>query len=217
MRQTWRHVTFLHWRCNPSSLRALIPRELELDTFDGEYWVGLVPFLITDLSPAKRPVFPWISTFPETNVRTYVVDRNGNRGVWFFSLDAARLLAVIGARVAYGLPYFWAAMSVTATDVSAHYKSNRLPGRNARTDIEIAIGEPIPNPDALDLFLTARFRLCALRRGRLLKADIQHQPWPLQRATVLHLEQNLIQTAGAPLVHFARRVDVLVSAPERIN
>ena len=98
LRQRWRDVTFLHWRYDPLVVRPLLPRGLELDLFHDEAWIGLVPFAIEGLTLAHGPEVPWISNFPETNVRTYVVDRQGNRGVWFFSLDAARLLAVAGAR-----------------------------------------------------------------------------------------------------------------------
>ena len=100
MRQTWRDLTFLHWPYDPSLVRPLVPAELELDLYDGAAWVGLVPFVITGLTHPRAPVLPWLSNFPETNVRTYVVDRKGRNGVWFFSLDAGRLAAVIGARLA---------------------------------------------------------------------------------------------------------------------
>src|ERR1700680_4523345 len=112
MRQTWRDLTFLHWRYDPAVVRPLAPADLQLDLCEGAAWVGLVPFLITGLSWPGVPAVPRISEFPETNVRTYVTDRTGSRGVWFFSLDAARLPAVIGARITYALPYFWARMKV---------------------------------------------------------------------------------------------------------
>ncbi len=105
MQQTWKCLTFLHWPYDPTWVRPLLPSGLELDTFDNAAWIGLVPFEIHN--------FPGILHFPETNVRTYVVGRDGSRAVWFFSLDAARLLAVSGARAAYGLPYFWSRMRVT--------------------------------------------------------------------------------------------------------
>jgi uncharacterized protein YqjF (DUF2071 family) len=111
MRQTWNDVSFLHWRYDPAVVRPLLPRGLELDVCDGAAWVGLVPFYISGLRP--------LSDFPETNVRTYATDRTGKSGVWFFSLDAARLLAVVGARAGYALPYFWARMRVTCDGATA--------------------------------------------------------------------------------------------------
>jgi uncharacterized protein YqjF (DUF2071 family) len=215
MRQTWRDLTFLHWRYDPAVVRPLVPADLQLDLYEGAAWVGLVPFLITGLSWLGVPVLPWISEFPETNVRTYVMDREGSRGVWFFSLDAARLPAVIGARIAYALPYFWARMKVRSDGATAHYTSTRLAGPRAETDIRVEIGEVIL-PGELDLFLTARYRLYARRSGRLLKADIEHDPWPLQRARVLELKENLMRAAGLPdpegepLALFSRTLDVAI-------
>jgi len=219
MRQTWRDLTFLHWHYDPAVVRPLVPRELELDLYEGEAWVGLVPFRITGLTHPRLPVMPWLSSFAETNVRTYVKDGSGRDGVWFFSLDAARLAAVIGARLAYALPYFWACMTVRSDGAATHYTSRRRYGRLAESDIRVEAGDAIAEPGELDLFLTARFRLYARRGDHLLCGAIEHTPWPLQRATVTELRQTLVQAAGlpepvgAPLAHFARRIDVLVGPP----
>ena len=146
MRQSWLDVAFLHWRYDPAIVRPLVPRGLELDLHDGAAWIGLVPFTIAGLTLPRAPAVPYLSNFPETNVRTYATDRTGGAGVWFFSLDAARLLAVVGARVGYGLPYFWSRMRVesdghardiaaTAAKVRRHRAmsgcglARRLPGR----------------------------------------------------------------------------------------
>ena len=218
MRQTWRDLTFLHWPLEASLVQPFIPEGLHLDLYDGAAWVGLVPFMIDDLTLPKAPAIPWLSSFAETNVRTYVIDGNGVRGVWFFSLDAARLPAVIGARAAYALPYFWSRMRVTCDGHRAKYSSRRRFSTLGRCDIELNIGDPIAQPSELEIFLTARFRLYAHRRSRILKADVEHQPWKLQRATVVKLDQDLLQAAGLPairsqpLAHFGGRVDVLVGA-----
>jgi uncharacterized protein len=221
MRQTWVDLSFLHWAIEPSIVRTLVPAGLHLDLHDGMAWIGLVPFLITDLTLPKAPAVPWLSTFPETNVRTYVVDQEGRRGVWFFSLDAARLLAVVGARASYALPYFWAKMSVKREGDKIRYESARHVG-NCRCNVEVEIGPLVPEPSGLEVFLTARFRLFAERGKWLLKADIEHQPWKLQQAKAMKCEESLIVAAGlpvmttAPLVHFGGRVDVMVGAPEAV-
>jgi uncharacterized protein YqjF (DUF2071 family) len=219
MRQTWRDLTFLHWPYEPVLVRPLVPRHLELDLYDGAAWIGLVPFSITGLTLPHAPAVPWLSRFPETNVRTYVADREGRRGVWFFSLDAARLAAVLGARAAYALPYFWARMRVDAGPQSVRYRSRRIAGPPAAAEIEIRPGEPIPEPTPFEIFLTARYRLFARRGRRILQTDIDHPPWPLQRAAVVSLQESLVRAAGlsdpsgSPLVHFSRRIDVRVAAP----
>jgi uncharacterized protein YqjF (DUF2071 family) len=219
MRQTWRDLAFLHWPFEASVIRRLVPDDLHLDLYDGKAWIGLVPFFIENLTLPRGPAVPWLSHFPETNVRTYVIDRRGLRGIWFFSLDAARLLAVAGARSAYALPYFWARMKVVRDGPSVRYQSARVLDPGIRSDIGIQIGDAIPQPSELEVFLTARFRLYAKRGKHLLRADVVHPPWPLRQASLVGLEQTLLSAAGlpsvesAPLVHFGDRVDVLVGAP----
>jgi uncharacterized protein len=190
--------------------------------FDGSYRQIsrlLVPFKVVGLTLPKAPAVPWLSNFPETNVRTYVVDRSGRRGVWFFSLDAARLAAVLSARAVYALPYYWSKMRIRCDERSARYRSARRQSPTVASDIEIEIGEPVTAPNELEVFLTARFRLYAVRADRLLRADVEHQPWPLRLATARRINDSLVRAAGLPeprgepLVHFARGVDVLVSRP----
>jgi uncharacterized protein YqjF (DUF2071 family) len=219
MRQSWLDVAFLHWRYDPAIVRPLVPRGLELDLYDGAAWVGLVPFTIEGLTLPHAPAVPYLSNFPETNVRTYATDRTGGAGVWFFSLDAARLLAVVGARVGYGLPYFWSRMRVETDGHGARYRSRRRQGPPASSNVEVRIGGPIAGQSDLEIFLTARFRLYAERAGRIWKADIAHPPWPLQEASVVTIEETLVCAAGLPaprgeaLAHYAKRVDVQVGPP----
>ena len=219
MFQRWQNLTFLHWRYEPEMIQRLLPPGLALDTFDGSAWVGLTPFLLYDLRPPFTPAAPWISRFPETNVRTYVKGPDGERGIWFFTLEADRLLAVLAARALYRLPYRWAAMRVWQRDGQVmEYRSRRKrPFGRAQTDITIARGERIV-PGPFDNFLTARYRLYTTFGQRIAFADIEHPPWPLQRGRVLELEQDLIQhsgvpaPAGEPVVHFSRKLDVRIGA-----
>jgi len=221
MRQSWRDLTFLRWRCDPAIVRRLIPRDLDLDCYDGSAWIGLVPFYISGLTLPGAPAIPWLSHFPETNVRTYVVDRQGLRGTWFFSLDAARLPAVVGARAGYALPYFWAHMALHRRADVVRYWSRRIAGPPAASEIDVTVGPPIANPSELEIFLTARFRLYAQRSSRILKADVEHPPWPLREARATRIDETLVRAAGLPrfteepLAHFSARVDVLVAAPQR--
>ncbi len=209
MSQTWRRLTFLHWPYDPSLVRSLLPSGLELDTFDGVAYVGLIPFEIHNLRG--------IPHFPETNVRTYVIGPDGSRAVWFFSLDAGRLLAVIGARAGYHLPYFWANMRVTSEDGTIRYNSRRKWPHSSRhfTNIAVRPGESAELTER-DHFFTARYRLYTLIRGQLGCAQIEHEPWPLNRATLLHLDQNLIEAAGlpspkgAPMVHYSAELHVKI-------
>ena len=199
MFQGWRRLTFLHWRYRPEVIRPLVPDALELDLFDGAAFVGLTPFILTELRPPGLPALPWISQFPEMNVRTYVRGPDGERGIWFFSLEADRLAAVLGARISYGLPYRWAEMRVRDGAGNIEYESRRHAGPG-QANIAIRIGAAI-RPDELSCFLTARFRLYTRLAGSLAFAPVDHPPWPLQSATVLRLEQNVLQHSGLPPVH----------------
>jgi uncharacterized protein YqjF (DUF2071 family) len=165
------------------------------------------------------PAPPWLSRFPETNCRTYVRAPDGSRGVWFFSLDAARAAAVAGARTGYGLPYAWSRMRVEAAGARIRCRSRRRwPDTAARTDIEVERGEPVDSHER-EIFLTARFRLFSFRRGRLVYADVEHAPWPLARARVIRADQTLIECAGlprpegTPVAHFSPGVRVRVGPP----
>jgi uncharacterized protein YqjF (DUF2071 family) len=212
MSQTWRRLTFLHWPYDPALVRPLLPSTLVLDTFDGAAWIGLVPFEIHNLRG--------IPHFPETNVRTYVIGPDGGRAVWFFSLDAARLAAVLGARIAYRLPYFWAKMGVASQEETVHYWSRRRRPHSTKvvSDIVVKPGERFAAKELgdRDHFLTARYRLYTLLYGRLGWAQIEHEAWPLASATVVTLDQNLIEAAGLPtpegqpLAHYAEEIDVTI-------
>src|SRR4051794_33802686 len=198
MRQSWHDVSFLHWRHDPAVVRPLVPRGRELDLYDGAAWIGLVPFYIMGLTLPFAPPVPYLSNFPETNVRTYAVDRHGGRGVWFFSLDAARVLGVVGARGGDALPYFWSKKRVACDGKTARYSSERLHRPRASSEVEVSVGDRIDAPSELELFLTMRFRLYAERAGMLWKADIEHPPWPLQRAKVVRLQDTLVEAAALP-------------------
>jgi uncharacterized protein YqjF (DUF2071 family) len=220
MFQEWRHITFLHWRVPAEQIESRIPKPLVLDLFDGSAWVGVTPFLLCGLRPPFGPRIAWLSQFPETNCRTYVRGPDGVRGVWFFSLEAARLPAVMGARAGFGLPYAWARMRVQ-TGPRVRYASSRLwPNRAATTRIEVEPGAPIA-PGDREVFLTARFRLYSLRMNRLVYADVEHAPWPLQSAHVIGMEQTLTRACGLPdfaeppLTFYSEGVKVRVGFPRR--
>jgi len=216
MFQSWEWLTFLHWRYEAAVIRKLVPEQLTLDTFDGAAWVALTPFRLTKLRTPFAPALPWLSQFPETNVRTYVRGPDGKPGVWFFTLECARLAGVLGARATFRLPYRWARMSVNPRDKQVEYRSDRRqPFGQGRTDIAIEPGEAMEAAD-FDNFVTARFRLYSVAGKRLGFADIEHAPWPLQRGRVVRLEEDLIEHSGVPrpngepTIHYSRSIDVRI-------
>ena len=224
--QRWHELLFAHWPLDPDRVRALVPAGLTLDTFEGEAWVGVVPFRMSGVRLRGAPALPGLSAFPELNVRTYV--RHGEkRGVWFFSLDAASRLAVRAARAWFHLPYFDARMACVERSGEIHYRSLRthrgapaaeLVGRYAPSaPVELA------RPGTLEHFLTERYCLFAAGpRGQLFRGDIHHLPWPLQRAQADFETNSMAQASGIPLpataptLHFARVLDVLIWTPRRV-
>jgi uncharacterized protein YqjF (DUF2071 family) len=226
MVHSWDELTFLHWRYQPELVQRLLPDGLSVETFDGSAWVGLVPFFLKVGLPGV-PSVPWLSRFAETNVRTYVRGQDGSTGIWFFSLDAARLGAVLVARSTYRLPYFWSDMALEHDGSTISYSCRRRwPGpRGAVSEAVIDIGEPF-RPDELgelDHYLTARWALFSAPRSGLRHARAYHEPWPLQRGRVLHLRDELVPAAGLPepegepLVHHARSVEVRIGWPARLR
>jgi hypothetical protein len=222
IRQTWRDLLFAHWPVSPAALRPLIPAQLELDTFGGNAWVGIVPFDLRNLT-ARRVPHRLGLTFPELNVRTYVTLQN-TPGVWFFSLDAASLLAVRGARITYHLPYFWASMQMTEQDGWVTYHSQRRNDAAVRFAGRYRPSGPVfeSTPESLDRWLTARYCLYATSRaGNILRAEINHDPWLLQPAEA-EITVNTMASAqgialtGSPILHFAQRTDVVNWGLERV-
>lgn len=227
--QTWRDLLFLHWRVPVSVLRPLIPPALEIDTFAGDAFVGLVPFTMRDVRLPWAPPLPGLSSFHETNVRTYVHFEGRDPGVWFFSLDAANRLAAWIARTFWHLPYHHAAMSLEQlADGSIRYRSDRLapPPMPARCDITYrATGAPSAAiPGTLEHFLAERYVLYAdVGDGELRLGRVHHRPYPLQAAALIHWEESLLLAAGIargtgePLAHFASGVEVEVFGLERLR
>jgi hypothetical protein len=231
MRQDWHHLLFLHWEIPPSELQALLPPGLDLDTFDGKAYVGLVPFTITGVRAVLTPPLPWISSFHEVNVRTYVHRNGRDPGVWFFSLDASSSIAVAAARAAYKLPYFNAEIGFTASKdpmprVEFHSRREDSRGQmpaNCRTSYrpaEGAITQAVVG--TLDHFLIERYILYAVDEAHTLyRARVHHQPYPIERVNLLDLDETLVWAAGvkrpesAPIRHYAREVNVKVYPLEK--
>jgi len=219
MAMRWHDLLFLHWPLDAAVLRPLIPPALQLDTYDGKAWIGVVPFRMTGVRPRFVPSLPGLSAFPEINVRTYV-SAGGKPGVWFFSLDAANRPAVWTARRAFHLPYYFARISVEETAAGIAYHSIRTHSGGGAAEFAAAYG-PTGQPyaaarDSIDHWLTERYCLYAADpRGWLFRGDIHHERWPLQPA-IADIQVNTMTAplgielpALPPLVHFARRLDVV--------
>ena len=203
MRQRWTDLAYFHWRYPVDVVQEHLPDGVVVDTFDGDAWVGLIPFVMRDVRLGPTPPVPFLGTFVEINVRTYVVDRRGRRAVWFFSLDVPRSLIVGVARTVFSLPYCWSAGASHTVDGDRHrYTMRRTWPRSANApataDIGYTVGPANPQPTDLDHFLSARWALLTERRGRIRYGRVHHEPWPLCRADDVEITQTVVEAAGLP-------------------
>lgn len=231
MRQKWRDLLFLHWPVPVEDIARLLPPSLTVDTWDGMAWVGLIPFHVHGARPPLFPPVPHISQFPETNLRTYVHKDGQAPGVWFFSLEAARLIPVYAARAGFHLNYQHARMSVRSRDTSEgrlfSYESERLrpgpvPARShLRGKPEGGVREAAPG--TFEHFLVERYLLYSATDSHLYRARVHHRSYPLQDARGEVISESLLAAAGIgrpndpPLAHFSPGVDVDVFAIERVE
>lgn len=227
IRMTWRNLLFAHWRVPAAELRQHIPAPLTLDDFDGSAWLAVTPFTM-DLKLRGIPV---LKNTPELNVRTYV-SHDGKPGVFFFSLDLASPMGVWGARVGFGLPYWKATMQSRISrrmqtgdaDEWITFQSQRAskPAEFRGRYRHNGSSPSAPAPGSLEYFLTERYCLYNVEKGKVYRADIAHLPWPLQTAQA-ELERNTVPDAAGiklpqekPLLHFARELDVLCWTPKKV-
>jgi len=236
---TWHDLLFAHWPVDPDTVKHAMPPVLRpyLDLYDGRAWIGVVPFWMSNVTARWMPPLPGLSTFPELNVRTYVTI-DGMPGVFFFSLDAANMSAVIGARAMFSLPYFHARMAVwsdrhvgvrmpepPASSNEVRYVSERLePPLPAEFRAHYRPTGPVQHaqPGSIEHFFVERYCLYTAPGGAIQRTHIHHLPWPLQPASA-EIEVNtmapsdgLVLPHATPLLHFAKRLDVLVWWPEKV-
>lgn len=227
MAQIWHDLLFAHWPIPAAQMAALLPPGLELDRWEGEAWVGVVPFRMSGVRPRLFPALPGLSAFPELNVRTYVRMQD-KPGVYFFSLDAANPIAVAVARSLFHLPYFRARMSCQTESEAIRYASQRTHTGAPPAELRgsYAPTGPVYQVEAgsLEAWLIERYCLYSVdKRGRIYRGEIHHAPWPIQQAEATFERNSVAQAAGIglpdspPLLHFARRLDVLAWAIQPIK
>ena len=224
MTQTWHDLLFAHWPVDPEQLGAKVPAAFAIDLFEGAAWIGIVPFRMTNVAPRGVPAMPWISEFPELNVRTYV--RVGDRpGIFFFSLDAGSAVAVQAARMLLNLPYYSATMSVRPAAAGVEYLSQRSDNRALLAGTYGPTAAPfVAAAGSLEYFLTERYCLYNLDHlERPYRLEIHHPPWPLQPAQAQLHRNTMADVNGLslpdepPLLHFAQRQDMVAWGPERLE
>jgi uncharacterized protein len=223
MTQTWHDLLFAHWPLPPQVLRSLVPAQLPLDAYEGQCWLAVTPFHMSDVCLRGLPAIPGFSSLPELNVRTYVKVDN-KPGVYFFSLDAGTLSAVFAARSFYRLPYYYARMKVDVRPDEVRYHSLRRVPANAefRGHYRPAAPVQLRPRGSLEHWLTERYCLYTTTGRSTFRAEIHHVPWPLQDAEA-EIEVNTMAGAAGinlpdvpPLLHFSRKLDVLVWPLRRV-
>jgi uncharacterized protein YqjF (DUF2071 family) len=218
MGQTWDSLLFAHWRVPSSALERVLPPQLPLDTFDGEAWVGVTPFLVRGLRLRYAPPVPVLSTFEEINVRTYV-NVGGKPGIYFLSLDADSRPAVFSARRSYRLPYFKCEIAMEAIGDEISYRARRTASDGRPAEFEAhyrPAGEKYEaEPGGLDHWLTERYCLYTLAGSTVMRGEIHHPPWPLQRAEAEIARNTMgrphgLDLDGQPVLHFSGLQDVVL-------
>jgi hypothetical protein len=220
MAQRWNDLLFAHWPVDKTIIQAMLPPGLTVDAFQGQAWISVVPFRMSGVRPRFVPPLPWLSAFPELNVRTYVV-AGGKPGVWFFSLDAGNPIAVALARRFFHLPYFRGTMTCQGHGDRVDYFCQRTHAGAPPARFVASYGPAgavaSAEPGSLNQWLVERYCLYAAdRQGRLYRGEIHHAPWPIQPAWAEIEENSMLRAAGIslpvsqPLLHFARRLDVVV-------
>ena len=230
IRQSWHDLLFAHWPISAAQIADLLPPGLVLDTYEGEAWASIVPFRMTNVRPRFLPALPWLSDFPELNVRTYVQSRGedgAKPGVYFFCLDAGNPLAVSLARRFYHLPYFRAQMTCQAEGDGIHYHSRRTHKHAPEADFRASYRPTGASyqalPGTLEHWLVERYCLYSEdRHGRIYRCEIHHRPWPIQPAEA-EFERNWVAQAHrvfladvTPLLQFAKRLDVLAWSLQKV-
>jgi uncharacterized protein len=225
MAQSWHNLLFAHWEVDAAELRPHVPANLRIDTFEGKAWLGVVPFRMSGVRLRWTPPLLWLSAFPELNVRTYVTLQD-KPGVWFFSLDAANGVAVAAARLSFHLPYFRARMTCSEVDGWIQYRSERVHSGAPLASFEARYRPTgkcfAAQPGTLAHFLTERYCLYAAAGERIYRGEIHHPAWQLQSAEAQFTKNSMAETAGLaltaemPLLHFAKRQDMVAWAPHRV-
>jgi uncharacterized protein len=232
MTQRLNDLLFAHWPLPPATLAPLIPDGMQLDTFQGSAWLGVVPFWMDRIRLRGLPSIPGARHFPEINLRTYVRDpQNGMPGVYFLSIDANNLLGAAAARLLYRLPCHWAEMhhQQRSEREFAFYCRRRFTGKPVIFKARYRGLGPShkvsdSRPGSLEFFLTERYCLFTIdREGQPARASIHHVPWPLEEAEA-EIEQNDLPASlgihlpsGPPVLHYSRRMALYIWQLERLH
>lgn len=223
--QRWSNILFAHWPVLAADLRPRVPAPLELDTLEGEAWVGITPFCIRNLRLRGLPPLPLVSTFPEVDVRTYV-RLDEKPGVFYFSLDAPNALVAAAAKMFYHMPYVTAEVEANTEGDHFHFRSRRERPDAPPVEFE---GTYWPDSEVFraeagtrEEWLIERWALYTVdREGEIDRVEIHRPPWPLQQAQAelrcesLAAANGLTLPGPPPMLHLSTGVESLIWLPKR--
>ncbi len=218
--QEWNNVLFFHWQISPAALSKLIPKELQLDTIDGNAWVSLVAFTMEKIRPIILPSFPFISNFHEINVRTYVTSNN-KPGVYFLNIEAEKWISTWLVKTISGLPYEKSIISRTrSTNENILTSRNKI--KQYSLDATFTIDQQILNKTEIDKWLTERYCLYQINEGRIYRYEIHHKEWQLNNVKLLNLNidykfGDLSLISYPTLQHYSHGVKVLAWEKEYLS
>lgn len=213
--QEWNNVIFMHWKVDEYLLRSFVPKELEIDLFEGEAWVSIVAFTMEKIRPRILPAFPPISNFDEVNIRTYI-KKGDKTGVYFLSVEGGKSLSCKLSKALSQLPYRYSKMKRTP---------NRYEVANSEygdhLEFEFEIGKSLKQVSELDNWLTERYALFQDASIYMNKFELHHLPWKLQPVSLKNLQYKYDRFHslfnGEPLkAHYSEGVRVLAWDKERI-
>jgi uncharacterized protein YqjF (DUF2071 family) len=223
MHHRWEALLFLHWLVSADEIQATLPDGLSVDTYEGEAFLTISPFFMRKVRPVGLPPLPWLSEFQELNVRTYVFDKRGVPGIWFYSLDCDQPLAVTGARILTGLPYFSAEMAADV-DGMIDYSCRRDGTEHAARYRYRGVGAGHEaQPESLEFFLLERYYLYSKRDGSLVRSQVNHAPYRFRKSEVEISSSLPAQLSGftlpdhTPQASFVDGFDVKVYATSALD
>ena len=211
--QHWRDVGFISWPYEPDLVARRLPAGLELELIDGDAWVSIVAQRV-DTDPAPKGML-------QVNLRTYVTGPDGGRGTWLFSSHVNRRRLAQAVRAIYLQPYLSADIAVDGEDEGRAWRLDRVAPEAAAAELDLRVREWLPGGarTVLDRFLTERFAVYSSVGGVLLRTDVEHESWPLRRASAPRVEQTLTRAAHLPMptrkpvAHWSEGVDVRIGIP----
>jgi uncharacterized protein YqjF (DUF2071 family) len=210
---------FAHWRVPAEAVQELLPDGLTVDVHDGSAWLGVNAFRVESVRLHGALPVPWISSFPQLNVRTYVTYKR-KPGLWFFSLETTSRSAVETARLIYRLPWNQSRITIAEREGRFEYSSARAEGTAFSARVSPRGHAEEPEPGTLEHFLVERYCIYGVDGRSLVRAELHHRPWQLQQAAGA-VDLNTVAPAGLvldepPVLATARLQDTLAWAPERV-